>query len=137
MASEQFSSGLGAQLLTPTTISLGLVPNPQSPTPYVPPTKKDWDILFQLMFDEYFCPPQSVAFSVLTVVASLVPAVVALVHADSTSALVSFFEPNNYKEALKESYWIEAIQEELNEFERLEVWELIPRLDRVMIITLK
>ncbi|GKA21778.1 retrovirus-related pol polyprotein from transposon TNT 1-94 [Tanacetum coccineum] len=32
---------------------------------------------------------------------------------------------------------IEAMQEELNEFERLEVWELVPRLDRVMIITLK
>ncbi|GJS33371.1 retrovirus-related pol polyprotein from transposon TNT 1-94 [Tanacetum coccineum] len=29
------------------------------------------------------------------------------------------------------------MQEELNEFERLEVWELVPRLDRVMIITLK
>nr|GEU86211.1 hypothetical protein [Tanacetum cinerariifolium] len=32
---------------------------------------------------------------------------------------------------------IEAMQEELNEFECLEVWELVPRLDRVMIITLK
>ncbi|GJR08874.1 putative reverse transcriptase domain-containing protein [Tanacetum coccineum] len=31
----------------------------------------------------------------------------------------------------------EAIQEELNEFERLKVWELVPRPDRVMIITLK
>ncbi|GJT96508.1 hypothetical protein Tco_1092026 [Tanacetum coccineum] len=29
------------------------------------------------------------------------------------------------------------MQEELNEFERLKVWELVPRLDRVMIITLK
>ncbi|GJZ84670.1 retrovirus-related pol polyprotein from transposon TNT 1-94 [Tanacetum coccineum] len=42
-----------------------------------------------------------------------------------------------YKEALKEACWIEAMQEELNEFEQLEVWELVPRLDRVMIITLK
>nr|GFB91012.1 retrovirus-related Pol polyprotein from transposon TNT 1-94 [Tanacetum cinerariifolium] len=32
---------------------------------------------------------------------------------------------------------IEAIQEELNEFERLEVWELVPRQDKVMVITLK
>ncbi|GJZ60813.1 retrovirus-related pol polyprotein from transposon TNT 1-94 [Tanacetum coccineum] len=30
-----------------------------------------------------------------------------------------------------------AMQEELNEFERLKVWELVPRPDRVMIITLK
>nr|GFB88344.1 integrase, catalytic region, zinc finger, CCHC-type, peptidase aspartic, catalytic [Tanacetum cinerariifolium] len=28
-------------------------------------------------------------------------------------------------------------QEELNEFERLEVWELVPRPDKVMVITLK
>ncbi|GJU65492.1 integrase, catalytic region, zinc finger, CCHC-type containing protein [Tanacetum coccineum] len=44
---------------------------------------------------------------------------------------------SNYKEALKESCWVEAMQEELNEFERLEVWELVPPPDRVMIITLK
>ncbi|GJS02085.1 retrovirus-related pol polyprotein from transposon TNT 1-94 [Tanacetum coccineum] len=29
------------------------------------------------------------------------------------------------------------MQEELNEFERLEVWELVPRPDKVIIITLK
>ncbi|GKA70625.1 hypothetical protein Tco_0776764 [Tanacetum coccineum] len=32
---------------------------------------------------------------------------------------------------------IKNMQEELNEFERLEVWELVPCLDHVMIITLK
>nr|GEW83034.1 ubiquitin carboxyl-terminal hydrolase 12 [Tanacetum cinerariifolium] len=42
-------------------------------------------------------------------------------------------EPKTYKEALTQSCWIEAMQEELNEFERLEVWELVPRLDKVMI----
>ncbi|GJR08579.1 retrovirus-related pol polyprotein from transposon TNT 1-94 [Tanacetum coccineum] len=42
---------------------------PPSPTPNVLPTKKDWDILFQLMFDEYFNPPPSVASPVLAVVA--------------------------------------------------------------------
>ncbi|GJT86454.1 retrovirus-related pol polyprotein from transposon TNT 1-94 [Tanacetum coccineum] len=30
-----------------------------------------------------------------------------------------------------------AMQEELNEFKHLEVWELVPRLDKVMVITLK
>ncbi|GKA95604.1 retrovirus-related pol polyprotein from transposon TNT 1-94 [Tanacetum coccineum] len=44
--------------------------------PYVPPTKKDWDILFLLIFDEYFNPPPSVA--------SPVPAVVAPNPVDST-----------------------------------------------------
>nr|GEX36216.1 hypothetical protein [Tanacetum cinerariifolium] len=46
-------------------------------------------------------------------------------------------EPKTYKEVLTQSYWIEAMQEELNEFERLEVWELVPRPDKVMVITLK
>nr|GEU88990.1 retrovirus-related Pol polyprotein from transposon TNT 1-94 [Tanacetum cinerariifolium] len=40
-----------------------------------------------------------------------------------------------YKDALTQSCWIEAIPEELNEFERLEVWELVPlaRLDAIRI----
>ncbi|GJW10582.1 retrotransposon protein, putative, ty1-copia subclass [Tanacetum coccineum] len=38
---------------------------------------------------------------------------------------------------MEESCWIEAMQEEIHEFERLEVWELVPRLDRAMIISLK
>nr|GEX22448.1 Gag-Pol polyprotein [Tanacetum cinerariifolium] len=44
---------------------------------------------------------------------------------------------HTYKDALTQSYWIEAIQEELNEFKHLEVWELVPRPDKVMVITLK
>ncbi|GJU84226.1 reverse transcriptase domain-containing protein [Tanacetum coccineum] len=65
-------------------------------------------------------------------------------HQLQTEALFCYFEafissvkPKSYKEALTESCWIEAMQEELNEFQRLEVWELVPRPDRVMIITLK
>nr|GFB09355.1 retrovirus-related Pol polyprotein from transposon TNT 1-94 [Tanacetum cinerariifolium] len=46
-------------------------------------------------------------------------------------------EPKKYKEALTQSCWIEAMHEELHEFERLEVWELVPRPDKVMVITLK
>nr|GEV56556.1 integrase, catalytic region, zinc finger, CCHC-type, peptidase aspartic, catalytic [Tanacetum cinerariifolium] len=42
-----------------------------------------------------------------------------------------------YKDTLNQSCWIEAMQEELNEFECLDVWELMPRLDKVMVITLK
>nr|GFA07432.1 retrovirus-related Pol polyprotein from transposon TNT 1-94 [Tanacetum cinerariifolium] len=52
-------------------------------------------------------------------------------------AFLTSVEPKTYKDALTQSCWIEAIQEELNEFERLEVWELVPRLERVMVITLK
>nr|GEU56707.1 retrovirus-related Pol polyprotein from transposon TNT 1-94 [Tanacetum cinerariifolium] len=47
--------------------------NPCSSTLYVPPKKKDWDILFQPMFDEYFQLSPSVVSRVLPVVA-LIPA---------------------------------------------------------------
>nr|GEV27692.1 hypothetical protein [Tanacetum cinerariifolium] len=39
-------------------ISSGLVPNPVPTTPYVPPTNKELEILFQLIFDEYLEPPR-------------------------------------------------------------------------------
>nr|GEZ18634.1 retrovirus-related Pol polyprotein from transposon TNT 1-94 [Tanacetum cinerariifolium] len=52
-------------------------------------------------------------------------------------AFLTSVEPKTYKDALKQSCWIKAMQEELNEFERLEVWELVPRPDKVMVITLK
>nr|GEV39586.1 copia protein [Tanacetum cinerariifolium] len=47
-------------------------------------------------------------------------------------AFLTSVKPKTYKEALTQSCWIEAMQEELNEFERLEVWELVPRPDQVM-----
>ncbi|GJU10584.1 putative ribonuclease H-like domain-containing protein [Tanacetum coccineum] len=52
-------------------------------------------------------------------------------------AFLTSVEPKNYKDALTQACWIEAMQEELNEFERFEVWELVPRPDKVMVITLK
>ncbi|GJY87094.1 hypothetical protein Tco_0501722 [Tanacetum coccineum] len=64
--------------MTPRTISLGLVQNPRSTTPYVLPTKKYWDLLFQPMFDEYFNPSPSVV--------SLVPVVAAPRPADPTGS---------------------------------------------------
>ncbi|GKC21105.1 retrovirus-related pol polyprotein from transposon TNT 1-94 [Tanacetum coccineum] len=62
----------------------------------------------------------------------------------TTNALWCYFyafltkvEPKNYKEAMKESSWIEANQDEIHEFERLKVWELVPRPSNVMLINLK
>nr|GFB28034.1 retrovirus-related Pol polyprotein from transposon TNT 1-94 [Tanacetum cinerariifolium] len=52
-------------------------------------------------------------------------------------AFLTSMEPKTYKEALTQSCLIEAIQEEHNEFELLEVWKLVPRPDQVMVITLK
>ncbi|GKF50693.1 hypothetical protein Tco_0147160 [Tanacetum coccineum] len=38
--------------MTPITISSGLMPNPPPSTPFVPPSRIDWDLLFQPLFDE-------------------------------------------------------------------------------------
>ncbi|GKD85346.1 retrovirus-related pol polyprotein from transposon TNT 1-94, partial [Tanacetum coccineum] len=48
MASEQSSSGPALNEMTLGTLSSGLVPQPPSSTPFVPPTRNDWDTLLQL-----------------------------------------------------------------------------------------
>ncbi|GKC52868.1 putative ribonuclease H-like domain-containing protein [Tanacetum coccineum] len=234
MASEHNSLGPVLHEMTPATISSGLVPNPPPSTPFVPPSRTDWDLLFQPLFDELLTPPPSVdcpAPEVIAPIAEVVapePAVstgspssttvdqdapspsnsqttpetqspvipndveednhdldvahmnndpffgIPIPENDSEAsssntkdhpldniigelerpvstrlqlheqalfcyydAFLSSVEPKTYKDALTQSCWIEAMQEELNEFERLEVWELVPRPDKVMVITLK
>ncbi|GKE66529.1 retrovirus-related pol polyprotein from transposon TNT 1-94 [Tanacetum coccineum] len=52
-------------------------------------------------------------------------------------AFLTSVEPKNYKDALTQACWIKAMQEELHEFERLEVWELVPPPDKAFVISLK
>ncbi|GJZ69481.1 retrovirus-related pol polyprotein from transposon TNT 1-94 [Tanacetum coccineum] len=52
-------------------------------------------------------------------------------------AFLTSVEPKNFKVAMLESSWIEAMQEEIHEFKRLQVWELVPCPDKVMLIKLK
>ncbi|GJU05096.1 retrovirus-related pol polyprotein from transposon TNT 1-94 [Tanacetum coccineum] len=206
----------------------GLVPKPSSSNRHIPPSRGDWDLLFQPLFDELLTPPPSVDYPAPEVIApshqvtpqqhpnstSVIPndveddnhdievahmgndpyfglpileipsdqssssdSIHTIVHPDhqiskhnskwtkdhpleniigelarpvSTrlqlheqalfcyyDAFLTAVEPKTYKDALTQSCWIEAMQEELNEFERLEVWELVPRPDKVMVITLK
>nr|GFB83704.1 integrase, catalytic region, zinc finger, CCHC-type, peptidase aspartic, catalytic [Tanacetum cinerariifolium] len=219
MASEQSNSGPALHEMTPATISSGLVPKPTSSTSFVPPSRNDWDLLFQPLFDELLTPSPSIDPPTPKVIA-LIAEVVAPVSAESTGspssttvdldapspsksqtiletqplvipndvegdnhdievahmgndpkwtkdhpleniivqlarpvsirlqlheqalfcyydAFLTYVEPKTYKDALTQSCWIKAIQEELNEFELLKVWELIPRPDKVMVITLK
>ncbi|GJU89747.1 retrovirus-related pol polyprotein from transposon TNT 1-94, partial [Tanacetum coccineum] len=223
MASEHSSSGPALHEMTPVTISSRLVPNPPSSTPFVPPSRSDWDLLFQPMFDESLNPQPYVDLQVPEVIAPI-PEVVAHEHAVSTGspssttvdqdapspsyshttqetqtpiishdveednhdievahmgndpyfgipipedhpleniigdlgrpvstrlqiheqalfcyydAFLTSVEPKNYKDALTQACWIEAMQEELHEFERLEVWELVPPPDKAFVITLK
>nr|GFA70491.1 hypothetical protein [Tanacetum cinerariifolium] len=170
MASEQFSSGLGLHVMTHATPITGLVSNPGSQQPCIPPNKDVWDRLLQPMFDEYFNPP--------TIVVSLVQEATAPraeVSADSPvsisisqdapsttnvigdpsrsvftrkqleinaiwcyfNAFPSSIEPKNFKQAMTEPSWIDAMQEEIHEFERLKVWKLVPCPDNVFLIKLK
>nr|GFA58976.1 retrovirus-related Pol polyprotein from transposon TNT 1-94 [Tanacetum cinerariifolium]GFA62556.1 retrovirus-related Pol polyprotein from transposon TNT 1-94 [Tanacetum cinerariifolium] len=50
---------------------------------------------------------------------------------------VSIVEPKTIKEAMANSAWIEAMQEELHQFDRLQVWELIDKPFGKNVIKLK
>ncbi|GKB20980.1 hypothetical protein Tco_0854903 [Tanacetum coccineum] len=71
MASEHSSSGPVLHEMTPVTINSRLVPNPPLSTPFVPPSRTDWDILFQLLFDELLTPPPSVDHPIPEVIAPI------------------------------------------------------------------
>nr|GFC49209.1 hypothetical protein [Tanacetum cinerariifolium] len=78
MASEQSSSRPALNDITPGTISSGLVQKSSSSASYVPPSRNDWDLLFQPMFDELLNPPPSVdnqATEVIAPIAEVIPQV--------------------------------------------------------------
>ncbi|GKD26370.1 retrovirus-related pol polyprotein from transposon TNT 1-94, partial [Tanacetum coccineum] len=52
MASKHSNSGPALHEMTAATISSELVPNPHPSTPFIPPSRTDWDMLFQPFFDE-------------------------------------------------------------------------------------
>ena len=52
-------------------------------------------------------------------------------------AFVSQIEPKSLKEAENDEFWILAMQEELNQFERNKVWVLVPRPSNTYIIGTK
>ncbi|GJT42442.1 retrovirus-related pol polyprotein from transposon TNT 1-94 [Tanacetum coccineum] len=157
MASEHISSGPALHEMTPAIISSGLVPNSPPSIPFVPPSRSDWDILFQPMFDELLTPLPSVDYPTPEVIAPIAdqdaPSPIAHMGNDSLfgipipevpsdqcsstdsihtiqalfyyyDAFLTAIEPKTYKDALTQSCWIEAMQEELNEFERLQLDEL-------------
>ncbi|GJR72067.1 retrovirus-related pol polyprotein from transposon TNT 1-94 [Tanacetum coccineum] len=190
MAPVQLSTGPAPSFLTPGQISSGLVPNPVPAAPYVPPTNKELEILFQPMFDEYLEPPL-VERPVSPTPAVPVPvnsAAESTIMEDNPLALVdndpfvNVFAPepsskasssrdvcsaestyvtqthhhlekcrkdhpldnvignpsqSNFKSAITKDCWFQAMQDEIHEYDRLQVWELVPQPDCVMIIALK
>ncbi|GJW02014.1 retrovirus-related pol polyprotein from transposon TNT 1-94 [Tanacetum coccineum] len=53
------------------------------------------------------------------------------------NSILSKVEPKNFKSAIIEDCWFQAMQDEIHEFDKLQVWELVPQPDCVMIIALK
>ncbi|GJS68143.1 integrase, catalytic region, zinc finger, CCHC-type containing protein [Tanacetum coccineum] len=93
-------------LLTPGQISLGLVPNPVPATPYVPPTNKYLEILFQPMFDEYLEPFSIERLLPLTLTAQ-VPVILAGTPSSTTidqDALSTSYSPLSSKVQAPISY---------------------------------
>ncbi|GJV57949.1 integrase, catalytic region, zinc finger, CCHC-type containing protein [Tanacetum coccineum] len=173
------SSGPNPNLLTPGPISSRLVPNSAPAIPYVPPTNKDLELLFQPMFDEYFktytlirsctqshapcsssssqptVPLTEHSFEVNPFVVADPGPFVNVFAPDQNSegggggglatdalwclynSVLSKVKPKNFKSAVTEDCWFQAMQDEIYEFDRLEVWELVPPPDCVMIIALK
>ncbi|GKA82632.1 retrovirus-related pol polyprotein from transposon TNT 1-94 [Tanacetum coccineum] len=224
IAHVQLSTGPTPSFLLPRQICSGLVPNSVPAAPYVPPTNKELEILFQPIFDEYMEPPR------VERPVSLAPTVSVLVisagtpssttidqdapspsHSPSSSTLqslslhkgvvvdstliednpftpvdnhpfINVFAPEpsseassfgdlsssespyvsqilhhlekwskdhpldniignpfrlNFKSTITEDCWFQAMQDEIYEFDRLQVRELVPQPDCVMIIALK
>ncbi|GKB62407.1 retrovirus-related pol polyprotein from transposon TNT 1-94, partial [Tanacetum coccineum] len=91
MASEQSSSGSALHEMTSATISSEIVPNPPPSTPFIPPSRTNWDILFQPLFDELLNPPSSVdrpAPEVITPIVEVVaPDLAALTGSPSSTTI--------------------------------------------------
>nr|GFB92296.1 integrase, catalytic region, zinc finger, CCHC-type, peptidase aspartic, catalytic [Tanacetum cinerariifolium] len=60
MASKQSSLEPALHEMTPTTPILGLVPNLVPLASFVPPTRHEWDLVFQPVFDEFLSPLDSI-----------------------------------------------------------------------------
>nr|GEV65307.1 copia protein [Tanacetum cinerariifolium] len=220
MASKHSSSEPALYEMTFATISSELVPNPLPSTSFVPPSRTDWDLLFQQLSDELLTHLPSVDYPASEVIALIAKVVapeptastgspssttvdqdttspsnsqttpetqtpiisndveednhdldVAHIHNDpffgveetptfrddplheylhynstsqgsssnmrQTHTLFESVESKNFKQAMIKPSWIDAMQEEIHKFKRLKVWELVPCLDKVLLIKLK
>ncbi|GKD36401.1 retrovirus-related pol polyprotein from transposon TNT 1-94 [Tanacetum coccineum] len=97
MASEHSSSRPALHEMTPATISSGLVPNPPLSKPFIPPSRTDWDLLFQSMFDELLTPSPSVdcpAPKVIAPIDEVVAPVPAVSTGSPSSTIVNQYAPS-------------------------------------------
>ncbi|GJW31444.1 retrovirus-related pol polyprotein from transposon TNT 1-94 [Tanacetum coccineum] len=59
------------------------------------------------------------------------------IDCETNQHYIEHLEPKNFKQAMTKPSWIDAMQEEIHEFERLQVWELVSCPDKVLLIKLK
>nr|GEV45418.1 hypothetical protein [Tanacetum cinerariifolium] len=57
--------------------------------------------------------------------------------ASSANSTYSKVKPKNFKSAITKGCWFQAMQDEIYEFDRIQVWELVPQPYCIMIIALK
>nr|GEY26703.1 retrovirus-related Pol polyprotein from transposon TNT 1-94 [Tanacetum cinerariifolium] len=106
------------------------------------PTNKELNILFQPMFNEYLEPPRaerpvSPAKAVQAPVNSAGTPLSTTIDQDAPTLILSKVKPKNFKSTITKDCWFQAMHDEIHEFDRLQVLELVPQPDCVMIITLK
>nr|GEW38772.1 RNA-directed DNA polymerase, eukaryota [Tanacetum cinerariifolium] len=101
--------------MTPATSSSGLVPNINPQQPCNPPKRYDYDTLLQPMFDEYFNPPTIVVSTVLVPVAPRAVEIADLPVSTSIDQDEPSLKLKNFKQAMTEPSWIDAMQEEIHE----------------------
>ncbi|GJZ20451.1 retrovirus-related pol polyprotein from transposon TNT 1-94 [Tanacetum coccineum] len=104
------------------------------------PSKEDLDNLFGLMFEEYF----EKMFSDTPINSVAQPT---QIHEESPSTASNYCDDieappfllllRNKTINLFKLIWIESMQDELNQFERLQVWELVPQPEGKNVIALK
>nr|GFB90365.1 hypothetical protein [Tanacetum cinerariifolium] len=78
-------SGPALHEMTPATTNSGLVLKHTSSKLFVPPSRNDWDLLFQSLFDELLTPPPSVDPPTPAVIAPIAE-VIALEPDESTGS---------------------------------------------------
>nr|GEZ41559.1 hypothetical protein [Tanacetum cinerariifolium] len=86
--------------MTPATISSGLMPKPTSSTPFVPPSRTDWDLLFQPLFDKLLTPPPNVDHpspEVIAIIAEVVAPELAVSTGSPSSTTVDQDAPSPSK----------------------------------------
>nr|GEU96107.1 hypothetical protein [Tanacetum cinerariifolium] len=110
MTSEQFSSEPRLQCMTHATSSSGLVPNPVSQQTFlVAAAQRAIDLSDSLVSTSIDQDAPSTS----------IPSTQEQEHSPNISQ-----EPKNFKQAMTEPSWIDAMQEEIYEFQRLQVWDI-------------